>query len=80
MTIEVTHLCNINNSNKSNITNSELMCKETHTASSSTQPTALMLHGCRKLRNIARHDQVSPFTCGLARHFVNMIAVATLGS
>ena len=56
------------------------MSEETHTASSHTQPTALMLHGCRKPRNIARHDQVSPFTCGLARHFVNMIAVATSGS
>ena len=56
------------------------MCKETHTASSSTEPTALMLHGCRKPRNIARHYQVSPFTSGLARHFVNMIAVATSGS
>ena len=56
------------------------MSEETHTASSRTQPTALMLHGWRKPRNIARHDQVSPFTCGLARHFVNMIAVATSGS
>ena len=66
------------------------MCKETHAASPSTQPSpTLMLHEYRQPRNIAKHAQVFPLksrcfhshhiTCGLARHFVNIIAVATAG-
>ena len=57
------------------------MCKETHAASPSMQPSStLMLFECTWPHNIVRHAQVSPLThvtCCLARYFVNITAVAT---